>query len=99
VLEAPGDIPSLSARVLDALAGTFHCHDALLYVHQDLLSHRGRVHSALGRLSDRGGKLDRVCGKLIYSRCALGDMRSLELDQRADLFEHLAVPLLHKRAK
>jgi hypothetical protein len=81
VLEAPGDIPSLCAHVLEALAGTCQGRGTVLYVPQHLLSHRSKAPSALGRPPDRGGKRNRVCGKLVYRGCTLSNVRRLVLDQ------------------
>jgi hypothetical protein len=97
VLKAPGDIASLCVQVLETLEGACQGRRTMLYVTQDLLSHRGKAHSAFGRPPDRGGKLNGVCGQLVYGGCTLGNIRRLALDQGACLFEHLMVSLPHER--
>jgi hypothetical protein len=97
VLKAPGDIASLCAYVLETLASTCQGRRTVLYMTQDLLSHRGKTHSAFGGPPDRGGKLNGVCGKLVYGGCTLGNMRRLAVDHGACLFEYLMVSLPHER--
>jgi hypothetical protein len=99
VLKAPGDIASLCAHGLETLAGTCQGRSTVLYVTQDLLSTRGKARSAFGCPPDRGGKLNGVCGKLVYGGCMLGNIRRLALDQCACLFGQLTVPLPHERAQ